>query len=284
MHRANMLLNVLLIGTVRSLVRVLLHLPRWAFVGLLFFFGCDSVETCDCGPRTFTARETFSFEVAVENQHRIRLETINGNVEINGKSGARSVIVTGERLVESSSLRDAEDHLDEIAVQVRDLGEEVFVRTEQPRHSQGRSYIVHYTITVPKDLEVDVRHFNGNIAVEAIENHVSVENFNGNVLLGHIVGNASVQVFNGNIDSDVTLPRDGTIKLTTNNGNIDLAIPTSTSATLAASVLNGLIHTSNLTLHDQSDSPRSLDGTLGEGEGAIELTTLNGIISVTGRH
>ena len=128
-----------------------------------------------------------------------------------------------------------------------------------------------------------MRHLNGNIAVEAIENHVSVENFNGNVRLGHIVGNASVQVINGFIDSDVTLPRDGAIKLTTSNGNIDLAIPTSTSATLAASVLNGLIHTSNLTLQDQSDSPRSLTGTLGEGEGAIELTTLNGIISVTGR-
>ena len=122
------------------------------------------------------------------------------------------------------------------------------------------------------------------MAVEAIENHVSVEHANGNVRLGHIVGNASVQVINGSIDSDVTLPRDGTIKLTTSNGNIDLAIPTSTSATLAASVINGLIRTSNLALQQQSDSPRSLDGTLGDGEGAIELTTLNGNISVTGHH
>ncbi len=267
-------------------IQVLLYLARWAFVGLLFVTGCDSTDTdirIDDGPRKFAAREAFSFEVAVEHQSRIRLEAINGNVDIEGRSGARSVIVTGERLVESASLRDAEDHLDEIAVQIRDLGDEVFVRTVQPRNSAGRNYVVHYTITVPKDLEVDVKHFNGNIAVETIENRVSVENANGNVRLGRINGSATVRLINGFIDSDVTMPRDGAITLTTSNGNIDLAIPTSTSATLAASVLNGVIRTSNLTLADRSDSPRSLDGTLGDGEGAIELRTLNGIISVTGR-
>ncbi len=42
MHRANMLRNVPLIGALSYLLRVRPHLPRWAFVGLLFFIGCDS--------------------------------------------------------------------------------------------------------------------------------------------------------------------------------------------------------------------------------------------------
>ena len=107
-----------------------LHLLRWVFIGLLFVTGCDSTEQdvrIDGGPRKFAAREAFSFEVAVAQQSRIRLVAINGNVEINGRSDARSVIITGERMVESGSLRDAEDHLDELEVQVRDFADEVFV-------------------------------------------------------------------------------------------------------------------------------------------------------------
>ncbi len=264
-----------------------LHLLRWVFIGLLFFTGCDSTEQdvrIDGGPRKFAAREAFSFEVAVAQQSRIRLEAINGNVKINGRSDTRSVIITGERMVESASLRDAEDHLDELEVQVREVADEVFVRTVQPRNSQHRNYVVHYTITVPKDLAVAVTHINGNVDVEAIDNTVSVDHANGNVSLANVVGSATVKVINGFIDGDVTLPRDGAIEMGTSNGNIDLAIPTSTSATLSASVINGLIRASNLTLQEQSDSPRSLDGTLGEGEGTIELTTLNGNISVTGHN
>ena len=45
MHRTNMLRNVLHIGALYSLLRVPLHLPRWAIVGLLLVIGCDSADT-----------------------------------------------------------------------------------------------------------------------------------------------------------------------------------------------------------------------------------------------
>ena len=268
-------------------IHSLCHLSLWIFVGLFFFTGCDSTDNTvqiDGGPRNFDARAAFSFEVTVAHQRRIRLEAISGNVEINGKPGIRSVIVTGERIVESTSRRDADDHLDDLEVQVRDLTDEVFVQTIQPRNSLHRNYVVHYTITVPQDLAVEVTHVNGNLAIEAIENDVAVEHVNGNVRLGSIVGNAFAQVVNGFIDSDVTMPRDGTITLTTSNGGIDLTIPVSTSAELSASVNNGQIQTANLALQNPSELPQSLEGTLGDGAGTIDLTTLNGNINVRGRN
>ena len=264
------------------------HFSRWAFLGLLILTGCDSTTETDVhidgGSRRFEARETFSFEVDVAQQSRFRLEAINGNVKIDGRPGIGSVTITGERIVESSSRSDAEDHLDDLAVQVRDFANEVVVRTIQPRTSHHRNYVIHYTITVPQDLGLEVTHVNGNLDVDTIENTVSVIHANGNVNLTNIVGSAMVKVVNGFINGDVTMPRDGTIEMSTSNGNIDLAIPASTSATLSASVLNGRIQTSNLALEDQDDSPRSLDGTLGDGDGTIELKTLNGNINVAGRN
>ena len=271
-----------------TLISSLLHLTRWAFLALLILTGCDSTtETevhIDSGPRKFAARKAFSFEVDIAQQSRLRLEAVNGNVAIDGRPGVRSVTITGERIVESSSLGDAEDHLDEVSVQVRDFSDEVFVRTIHPRNSQHRNYVVHYTITMPKDLALEITHINGNLDVDTIENGVSIDHANGNVRLANVVGSARVKVVNGFINSDVTMPLDGVIDMSTSNGNIDLAIPASTSATLSASVANGQIRTSNLALEDQSDSPRSLDGTLGEGEGTIDLKTLNGNINVTGQN
>ena len=52
----------------------------------------------------------------------------------------------------------------------------------------------------------------------------------------------------------------------------------------SASVNNGLIQTANLPLQNPSDSPHSLDATLGDGAGTIDLKTLNGNINVRGRH
>jgi len=102
------------------------------------------------------------------------------------------------------------------------------------------------------------------------------------MLLWDIFGNVDIDHVNGSIDSSVTLPNDGDIMIFTDNGNIDLNIPTSTSAIIAASGTNGAISTSNLEFIAVEQTLQSLTGTLGNGEGVIDLGTVNGKITVTG--
>ena len=66
------------------------------------------------------------------------------------------------------------------------------------------------------------------------------------------------------------------------NGNIDLSIPTSTSTKFEASVTVGSIKTSNLEFDDAVKTAQSLTGTLGIGEGVIDLYSNNGHIGVVG--
>lgn len=236
----------------------------------------------DVANTNFVAKESFSSKVRVFDQARLRLEAISGNVAITGESGSDSVIITGEKRVGSESTDDAEEHLQLLDVSVQDSENEIFVKTIQPEKTYGRSYVVDYTITLPKSLEVLAHNVNGTVTVDSLNNSVSVSNVNGLIALKEIFGSTLVELVNGEIEGKVTLPRDGTIGINLVNGNIDLDIPVNTSAEFSANVTNGNINVSNLFLQNEVSSPTSLHGTLGQGEGTISLRTVNGNISVAG--
>jgi DUF4097 and DUF4098 domain-containing protein YvlB len=179
-------------------------------------------------------------------------------------------------------MQDAEAHLPELEVSVTEVAGEVYVKTTQPTETHGRSYVVDYTITLPKELEVVVTNVNGAVDIDSVNNSVSLVNVNGQVALGQIFGSASVNLVNGQIAAEVSLPKGGTISMITVNGGIDLEIPQNTSAQFSATVVNGTISTSDLVFIGVVSTPTSLTGTLGLGEGTIALSTTNGNISVDG--
>ncbi len=257
----------------------------WVLVGLFFFSGCiiaDLDDDDDFGNNNVVAREAFSIDVDVTTQALLRFDGVNGNVEILGRADAAAIRITGEKEVGSNSRLDAERRLDDIDILVDDRADEIIIRTLQPDNTQGRNYVVNYTITLPADLAVSVTSVNGNIIIADIDNDVLVNNINGNVRLDAIFGNALVNLTNGNIDSEVVMPLTGSIEQTTTNGNITLNIPTTTSADFSARVTNGNIGLDNLTLRDATRTNQSLTGQLGDGDGTIELRTVNGNVSVNG--
>jgi hypothetical protein len=242
-------------------------------IGLFFLVpGCLSVDdlipSFSCNDMAdnsrFSSAEPFSFELDIIEQHILKLEAINGIINIVGISNSNSIKITGEKRVESSSTEDAESHIKELSVNIRDLTEEILIKTEQPEYSGGRSYIVNYNITIPKDL------------------NISVSNANGCVTLNEMLSNVNVNLINGEIDIKVTLPVDGRIELSVINGNIDLDLPVNTSAIFTSKVTSGNISISNLELHDRKETKNSLLGILGDGQGNISLKTVNGRIWATG--
>jgi hypothetical protein len=252
----------------------------------VYWIGCGkdkhAVSSDNVANTNFVAKESFSFKVQVDDHTRLRLEGISGDVIITGVSGSDSIIVAGEKRVGSESTKDAEEYLESLDVSVHDLGDEVFVETIQPEKTYGRSYVVDYDVTLPKDLEVLADNVNGDVTVESLDNSVSVGNVSGLIELKEIFGSAFLELVSGDITSEITLPQYGTIEMSVTSGNIDLDIPVSTSAEFSANVTNGTISMWNLSLKNEASSATSLQGTLGLGQGVISLTTINGDISVWG--
>ena len=258
------------------------------FVSFIFLFfvliGCEDIVDSDndVSNTDFEASETFLFEVVVVNHTQFRLEGINGDVNINGDPDATSVLITGERIVGSDSIEDAEEHLDELLVIVHDLTDEVFVETVQPEDTNGRNYQVNYTVTLPQNMQLIITNVNGIVAIESIDNSVLVTNVNGQIVINGITASINAQLVNGSITGDIMLPLNGTMIMGNVNGLIDLEIPEDTSAQFSATLVNGIIIITDLDLEDEIITNTSVTGTLGDGSGTITLTNVNGNIMVAG--
>jgi DUF4097 and DUF4098 domain-containing protein YvlB len=266
---------------------------------LLAFSACDISEIVDASGDA-TVVESFSFAVDMVNQSRLRLEGVNGPIDVVGVAGASQVEIWGERRVTSKSETDARDYMRNLEVRVTDSNDEVFVKTVQPRETHGRNLEVIYHLRIPGGWETLVGNVNGNVLIDSLNGSVTVGLVNGNVTLREIagttsvgltngnvgltkiVGNTSVSLVNGNIGAEVALPQKGTCEMSAVNGTIGLRIPQSTSAQFSAEVANGAIAITHLIVQDATTTPNSVRGRLADGDGKITLKTVNGNIRVEG--
>lgn len=261
---------------------------------MLFLFACSGgdVETnfntenpgfvnWNKSPKIY-AEGTFETELPFMNQKEIRLTAIRGDVFIDGYNDAESIMVESQLRVGSDSISDAEAQLANMKIQVVNQDDAILIRTIEPEKSGKREYSVDFHIMIPSSLKNDLTLVSGSITVQNIENSVNISSVNGDIFLWDIFGNVDINLVNGSIDSSVTLPDDGEISISTVNGNIDMSIPGSTSAIFYARETNGSISTSNLEYVTSEQTLRSLAGTIGDGNGMIELETVNGYISIVG--
>jgi len=213
----------------------------------------------------FEAKENFSQTLDGSGITKLDLEGTNGEIIVAGDPGTDVVMISAMRRVRSESVEDADYHLKDLKVDVHVLGNRILVSTAQPQFSGGRQYIVDYTITVPRDLDVDVSSVNGRVEATGL------------------LSSTHVDLVNGKIAGNVSLPTGGTIDMNVINGGLELEIPASTSARLSATAaVTGEVSVSGIDIRITAQSPRSLRGECGDGSGTISLNTTNGNIRVTG--
>jgi len=254
--------------------------------GCVYLISCDGGNSVNSGPNVnnnnFTAEEDFLFPIEVASQSLLRLEGINGSISITGRTDFDSVLITGTRRVHSESVEDAEEHLALLDVSVHEMTSEINIRTIQPDVTYGRNYEVIYNITLPANFMISASNVNGTVEVDSVNNDITISNVNGTIGLDEITGDILVSLVNGQINGNVVLPLDGSLIMSTVNGGIALNIPQATSSEFTASVVNGNISISGLDLQNQTVTNSSVSGTLGDGEGNIAVSTVNGNIVVGG--
>jgi hypothetical protein len=226
---------------------------------------------------------SFSQTVALGSQTGILINGSNGSIKVWGLPGAAEIVVDAVRRVRSDTRQDAEDHLPLLRVSVEDRPHEVEIKTVQPSHTHGRTYIVDFEITVPAHLVHTVANGNGSIRLEGIQADVEVTNGNGEVTLLDQTGSSWVSVGNGEIAAWTFLPAGGQIVHSIGNGKLFLSVQQQVSASFGAKVGNGTIKVTGLDLQQVASTPRQLRGILGSGNGLIDLSAGNGQITVQGR-
>ena len=232
-----------------------LALALVALFALVFSFGCADIAvnpTADVtGPGNIVntkakAKESFSYNVDLTTQLTLRVDGINGSVNVVSVSGTNQVTISGEKEVRADTYSEAKAGLKNVQVEIDKNSNELIVKTLQPDYSDGKSYNLDYTIAVPSHLNVVVKNVNGSISAK------------------------------------LYVAQNGTVDLSLQNGSIKLDVPQNTSAEFYARLEIGSITTQNLMFHNRVETSRTLQGTLGNGDGTISLNTTNGNINVSG--
>lgn len=280
----------------KNLVLFLAILVTFSFQSCII----NSTDDDDVNNNQYEAKESFYYEVADIGFNTLQMDAINGNIEVVAVAQIDTIIIQGERIVKSESIADAEDHLPLLQVIIDQSSQTLKIRTEQPNPANGRNYQVDYEVQIPADWVQDLEQVNGNIlssgAQESIEIHSTNGNIivnncqtdveavltNGNITITNVTGSVFAYLTNGNIISQIVLPVGGECEHIATNGNIQFSIPESTSAEFSATTANGSVSISNLNLQNSQISQKSVTGTLGTGQGRIELESVNGIITATG--
>ena len=90
---------------------------------LLLTFGCaDVVINPEVNPidpgfindTKFKARESFSYNVDLTSQNTLKVDGINGSVDVQSVSGTNQVTISGEKVVGADTYQDANSHLKNI--------------------------------------------------------------------------------------------------------------------------------------------------------------------------
>ena len=242
--------------------------------------GCsDDVSGPD---KDVVVTESFYYRFEVSEQVLLAVSGINGEVVITGVAESDSIVVKGIKRVESWSTEDALEHLDSLTVEVKNEAGVVSAVTDQPDESDGRTYEVDYEIIIPPDLAVDAQAVNATVSVASIERPLAAGIVNGVLELDGVVASVAASVVNGQIEGDLTLPAAGVVSMSVVNGTVDIDIPANTSAMFSAGVVNGSITVTGLTLTDRVTTPTSVTGKLGDGNGTIDLSAVNGTVTARG--
>ena len=212
-----------------------------------------------------------------------RVEVINVNGPVRLASGEASSVevhatVTTKALTEAGAKEIlARGHIQEQVEPAR-----IRVETISPRGVRG-SFEVRLEVTVPPDSQSDVSVTNGSVNADGLSGGLKVVAVNGNVELTKMSGALDTVVANGSLAVDlarVTAP----VRLELTDGRLSLALPAASKANLSASIVNGALDVSGLSVEGVTGRRvRSVEAALNGGGPAVELRATNGRLSIEGR-
>jgi len=232
------------------------------FMGALAAFAADDV------------REEFHQTYPLNEQGRVHLENVNGNVHV----------ITWDReeiKVDAVKRAKKQEHLDAVKIDVDANAERVRIKTKYPdskfRGNKNNSTSVDYTLTVPKASGLDgISTVNGGIEIENVNGEVEASSVNGQVAAVGLAGETKLSTVNGSVKASF-----GQLKkaasLSSVNGSVTIALPPDASAEISADTVHGGI-SSDFPLQSKKNFPigQDLHGRLGDGGPTIKMSTVNG--------
>ena len=250
---------------------------------------------CDAGE--YVEEEVVERSVEFQPGGRLSLVNVNGDISI-GTWDRHEVTMKAEKRARAGSEEAARLLLEKTAVEFDRIENRIDIRTEVPeKPRRNRNVSTTYTLTVPEEIELELKSVNGSMQVNDVSGAVDAKTTNGRIGLAGITGAVQARTTNGNVDLSGVL---GPIETNATNGNIEVAIseiseeahdiraattnggvevtlPKGLKAHLKAYTANGNIDT-DFPVAVKGGISKSVDGVINGGGRLIHLETVNGSI------
>lgn len=247
-------------------------------------FGISTLVTGGSITREFN--KTYDFD-----GDEVNVRTVNGKIYVESWEND-AVEVNAEIEVRASSKSLAREYLENIEIVVRERGDALIIKVEQPRERGGGfmdwvfsggkpNVTVNFWIKTPEEVNIEASSTNGSVEAVGIVGYTSIHTTNGKIIAEEIEGPVQAGTTNGSIYVDIqTDDLDDDIDLHTVNGSIKLIIDKDIEADVSISTVNGSIST-DFPLEVQGKwGPKNVHGEINGGGPLIKLETVNGSISI----
>lgn len=276
---------------------------------------CDDAGWFDGCSKTKYER-TVQLSESLASGGTFAVQTRNGFINAHGAESS-DCHVTATIIACARNKEDAQRIAEETEIKLERFGNKVTAKIERPFLGSRESVDASFDIKVPEQTSLELASRNGKISAEQIRGKVQIdtrngrincENIkgdidistrNGKVTTGQTEGNIQIDARNGKVgceevvgDVDISGRNGGirvvysqeagpnpNVRVVTRNGGIDFAGPDNFSALVEVSTRNGSIQ-SKLPITVEGKLGKTLKGTIGSGEGRLELQTRNGSIKI----
>lgn len=240
----------------------------------LFFLGA-----C-CAYPSHTATRTVDLTIPAAGLVALQCTSHNGDIQVLGNPTATEVRLHAELSARGHSQAEAEDNLRQLRVAHEVVDGKLRIAGEHPEGMfWNYSPSFAFRLEVPAQVAVTLASHNGGLTVRGTRGDQRLETHNGGIEAEVDARQVHVETHNGRVGLDVRTkgPIDGTIE--THNGGVDVRFGADASTTLTASTHNGGI-TPPDRMQDARITERSLRARIGDGSGALSVTTHNGDVRI----
>lgn len=251
-----------------------------------FVLGCVSLSFGVTITKEF--KQSFLLSIAGD----VNIQNVNGSIVV--ESWDRdSVEVFAEIEVKAGNRRTAEEFMEEVHMEVDYQPNHLSVIPDYPKTEGESSFLdwifgrskpqvnIEFSIKVPSKMNLDLESVNGKVHIENIEGEFRLRTTNGPILANQVMGSVRGRTVNGSLHIQVIyMNQTDEVVLQTTNGNINLALPETVQADVDVSTVNGGISTDfPLEVQGRMNS-KKMRGKIRDGGGLIDLSTVNGSISI----
>jgi Putative adhesin len=240
--------------------------------------GLATIAAVGAGAAGFDrASESFSHTYPLAADGRVSLANVSGNIRITGWD-------RNEVRLEAVKHADADEDLQAITIAIDARPDAVEIETKYPHHffDDHHSGRVDYTLSVPNRARIDsIKLVSGDLRLEGLTGDVDASSVSGEIRAEGLTGAVHLSGVSGTIEASFDRDPGRRVSLSTVSGSIVLGLMPDANANVSAETVSGGIHSDlPIEVNQHQWVGQSLHGTLGNGEGQIDLHTVSGSIEL----